>query len=430
MFLSPHAAWLGLAGLAAVIMAPSFFTVGIWAAVVVAILAADFLLAGSIRPLQVSREVPAVIREGEVGTSTLTVANPTGRQIRGVLRDAWVPSAGASGDRHLLNLPAGERRRVRTALLPTRRGLRTADRVTLRAAGPLRLAGRQESRNVPGEILVLPPFHSRRHLPSRLALLREMDGRSSVMTRGQGTEFDSLREYVIGDDVRSIDWRATARSSDVVVRTWRPERDRRVVVVLDTGRLAAVRLGTGTRLDAQIEATLLLAALAGHAGDRVDVIAVDTVVRERVSGSHGPALLNTLGAALAPLEPALGQTAWGIVAKTISSMLSRRALVVLVTALEPSSISTGLLDAATALTQRHTVLVASALDGSIEELTKDVHDAAAAHVAAAAERTLLERDAAAARLRQRGIEVVEAREDTFPETVADAYLALKRAGRL
>ena len=64
-----------------------------------------------------------------------------------------------------------------------------------------------------------------------------------VLIRGQGTEFDSLREYVVGDDVRSIDWRATARRADVVVRTWRPERDRRVVIVLDTGRTSAGRVG-------------------------------------------------------------------------------------------------------------------------------------------------------------------------------------------
>ena len=79
--------------------------------------------------------------------------------------------------------------------------------------------------------------------------------------RGQGTEFDSLREYVLGDDVRSIDWRATARRSDVVVRTWRPERDRQVVLVLDTGRTSAGRVGGAPRLESALDAALLLAAL-------------------------------------------------------------------------------------------------------------------------------------------------------------------------
>lgn len=430
MYVSAHSAWLGLAGLIAVVLVPSFTTVAVWAGVVLLLLALDILLAGPLRLIQIERDTSATIREGETGRSTLTFTNPSGRAFRGIVRDAWVPSAGASFERHPLDLPAGERRRVRTSLLPLRRGRRGADRITLRAAGPLKLAGRQESRAVPGEVLVLPPFRSRRHLASRLALLREMDGRSSVMTRGQGTEFDSLREYVIGDDVRSIDWRATARSADVVVRTWRPERDRRVVVVIDTGRHSAVRLGEGARLDTQIEATLLLAALAGHAGDRVDVLAVDTEIRARVTGTHGPKLMNALGIALSTVEPTLAETSWSTVSTAITSMLSRRALVVLVTAIEPSSITQGLLDAAAALARTHTVLVASSTDGAVEKLAADVADTDAAHVAAAAERTLLEREAGVARLVQRGIEVVQAPEDSFAPALADAYLALKRAGKL
>ncbi len=83
--------------------------------------------------------------------------------------------------------------------------------MTVRSIGPLGLWARQATLRAPGAIRVLPPFNSRRHLPSRLTRLRELDGRTAVMVRGQGTEFDSIREYVRGDDVRSIDWRATAR---------------------------------------------------------------------------------------------------------------------------------------------------------------------------------------------------------------------------
>src|SRR5690606_21312966 len=133
--------------------------------------------------------------------------------------------------------------------------------------GPLGLAARQATIAAPGRIRVLPPFNSRRHLPSRLARLRELDGRTSVMIRGQGSEFDSLREYVRGDDVRSIDWRATARRRDVVVRTWRPERDRRIIIVIDTGRTSAARIDDELRLDTAFESSLLLSALASRAGD-------------------------------------------------------------------------------------------------------------------------------------------------------------------
>ncbi|HHW83215.1 MAG TPA: DUF58 domain-containing protein, partial [Actinomycetales bacterium] len=305
-----------------------------------------------------------------------------------------------------------------------------ADLVTLRALGPLGLAGRQASVEVPGSLLVLPPFHARKHLPSRLALLREMDGRSSVMTRGQGTEFDSLREYVIGDDVRAIDWRATARAQDTMVRTWRPERDRRVFIVVDSGRLSAVRLGEETRLDAQLEATLLLAALASHAGDRVDVVAADTQVRARASGKTGPALMNALASDLAVVEPEIAETNWTLVATTVSQALAQRSLVVLLTSLDSSTLQGGLLRVARALAADHTVLLASASDGAEEELRATREDTAKVFVAAAAERALLERESAALRLKQRGVEVVEAPASELAVSVADAYLRLKRAGRL
>ena len=113
---------------------------------------------------------------------------------------------------------------------------------------------------VPGEISVLPPFRSRRHLPSRLARLREMDGRSSVQTRGGGTEFDSLRDYVRGDDVRSIDWRATARRADVDMAS--PVLDQllavdehraRLDLDLLAGRNAVEHVGEGLRAFPAVE---------------------------------------------------------------------------------------------------------------------------------------------------------------------------------
>ena len=174
----------------------------------------------------------------------LLIDNDGRRRFRGQIRDAWPPSAGAVPRTHTVKVLAAERSAtsIRRCGRP-RRGDQRAAAVTARSIGPLGLAGRQSSRPVPGQVRVLPPFLSRKHLPSRLAKLREIDGLLPTLIRGQGTEFDSLREYVVGDDVRSIDWRATARRADVMVRTWRPERDRRVVIVLDTGRTAAGRVG-------------------------------------------------------------------------------------------------------------------------------------------------------------------------------------------
>jgi len=446
MVITWRAVALAALGAVAVLLVPSALVVAAWAVLVVVVAALDASLAASPRQVGVRREVPPSVRLTEPASSVLTLTNLGPRRLRAVVRDAWPPSAlpplrpggavdapadlGRRTPRHSVDVPSGERRRVTTVLLPTRRGDLAAGAVTVRSLGPLRIAGRQASLPVPGRLRVLPEFASRRHLPSRLARLRELDGRAAVQVRGAGTEFDSLREYVIGDDVRSIDWRATARRADVVVRTWRPERDRRVLVVLDTSRTSAARVLDAPAIEASVEAALLLAALATRAGDRVELIAFDRRVRARVAGTSGARVLPAFADALAGVQPALLEADWpGIVAQ-VRDRLTQRALVVLLTTLEPAAVEQGLLDVAAQLTDRHTVVLASVADPEVDQLRRGRDDAEQVFDAAAAERTQLERAAVAQRLRQRGMEVLEALPDELAPRLADTYLALKAAGRL
>jgi uncharacterized protein (DUF58 family) len=390
----------------------------------------DLVLAGSVRPLVLSRSGDDAVRLGEVAQVDLLLANPTARTVRARVRDAWPPSAGAYSQRQTIVLPPRERRRLTTTLRPTRRGDRLAERVTVRSTGPLGLAARQGSHRVPWRLRVLPEFASRKHLPSKLARLHELDGRTLVMVRGQGSEFDSLREYVVGDDVRSIDWRASARAADVMVRTWRPERDRQVLLLLDTGRTSAGRVGDAPRLDAALDAALLLAALASKAGDRVDLLAFDRAVRARVAGTHASELLPRLVNAMAPLDSILWETDWaGAVAATLQQV-RRRALVVLFSPLEPAPIREGLLPVLPALVRRHRVVLASVADPRVSELAAGRGDAEAVYGAAAAARLGAERTQVRAELNRLGVTVVDADPQELPPALADCYLALKASGLL
>ncbi len=410
-----HTAWLGLAPV-------------LLALVLVAV---DVSLAGALRDVSLHRDGDRQVRLGESATVTLTVTNGGVRTLLAQVRDAWVPSAGASTAVHRVRLAHGETAALVTTLTPTRRGDRPAVRVTVRSLGPLGFAYRQANVDTPRWTLrVLPRFASRRFLPEKVARLRVLDGVTVIRGRGQGTEFDALREYVIGDDVRSIDWRASARRSDVVVRTWRPERDRRVVCVIDTGRTSAARVGDEPRLDASIDAALLLGALANRAGDRVDALAVDTAVRAAVDSGSSRTLLPRLVNALAPLEPALVETDFGLVAGEVLRRERKRALVVLFTALEPGALGEGLLPVLTPLTARHKVIVAAVHDPALAELTAQRGGVPAVYAAAAAHRTLAERDRVRLALSRRGVDVIDAPVDVFASRVADAYLALKAAGRL
>ncbi len=408
-------------------------------AVLAIAVAADVLLAANPSALQYSRLPNGPVRLGESVTLGLLIHNTGRRRLRGRVRDAWPPSARAEPASHAVDLSGGHTGRVDSHLRPIRRGDQHSAAVTARSIGPLGLAGRQKSRPVFGELRVLPPFLSRKHLPSRLARLRELDGLLPTLTRGQGTEFDSLREYVVGDDVRSIDWRATARRSDVVVRTWRPERDRRVMIVLDTGRTAAGRVGVDPtasdpsgwpRLDWSMDAALLLAALASRAGDTVDFLAHDRVTRAGVFGAARTELLGRLVEAMAPLSPALVESDSTAMVSAVIRRARRRALVVLLTDLNASALDEGLLPVLPLLSTTHQVIVAAVADPRVEQLAGGRSDAAEVYDAAAAERSRGDRSAIAMRLRRNGVEVVDAAPADLAPALADRYLAMKAAGRL
>ncbi|MEZ3156127.1 DUF58 domain-containing protein [Microbacterium sp. BWR-S6Y] len=407
---------------------PAWAAVGGWVLLAAAFLSVDVALAADPRRVEITRVLPERALRDEPVTGELRVRNLGSRLLRAVVRDAWQPTAGAPADRARVTVPPGERRGTPLPLLPRRRGELRSAFVVVRSLGPLGLAGRQAVIDAPGRLRVLPPFTSRRHLPSRLARLRELDGNTTLQVRGQGTEFDSLREYVRGDDVRSIDWRATARAGTTMLRTWRPERDRHVVIVIDTGRTAAARVGDGVRLDAAMEAALLLSVLAARAGDHVHLIMFDRVTRARVTRVDGTQLLPALVDAMTPVDPQLIDTDWDAAFAQVRGLSVRPALVVLLTAADDPEAARAFLAALPAVAARSRLLVATATDGPGAVPTH--RDAADVYAAAAIERA--RHDAARVRdaVVRAGGDAVSASADDLPPLVADRYLALKAAGRL
>ena len=425
---------------------PGLLCVGAFEAVLGTGIALDLAQCGRPQDLEFTRQGDTTARLGTQARVSMLIRNNGRRPMRGVLRDAWTPSAGNTSPgngstppradqvpqepRHELDLAPGAATRIDTDLTPTRRGDRRPDFVTVRSIGPFGLAGRQVSQEVPWRLRVLPPFHSRKHLPSRLMQLRETDGRSPVLVRGQGSEFDSLREYVIGDDVRSIDWRATARRNDVVVRTWRPERDRHVVIVLDTSRTSAGRVGDEPKLDSAMDAALLLTAVATRAGDRVDLLAYDDDLRTAVAGALPGRTLALFSDAMAVMEPALVELDGAGLSRHLLNRVRRRSLIVLLTSLDTASINEGLLPELRQLTRKHTVILASVADPRIAELATARGSANAVFSAASAELSLSVRRRTADELSRIGVEVVDAVPVDFAPALADRYLALKAQGRL
>ena len=332
-------------------------------------------------------------------------------------------------------------------------------RLSLRSALPMRVDVRdawppsahptpysQASIAAPLTLTALPPFRAKRLLPSRLARLHELEGTTATILRGPGTEFDSLREYVRGDDPRDIDWRASARSKDLVVRTWRPERDRHVMIVVDTGRSGAmllgeaqekdlgdkdlVELGVAPRLDAEIEAALLLGVLADRAGDQVHLLALDRSIHEDLAQARGGNLISEAAQAFSRVQPSLLPLDWQMVVSSVEKRMHHPGLVVLLTEIPPAATDADFSEAIAALSKRHRVVVAGARDPELGRMERDWSDAASAFTAAAASATIRDLDAGANDSRALGAYVVDCDAGFLPARLADTYIALKKAGKL
>ncbi|MCS6711017.1 DUF58 domain-containing protein [Brachybacterium sp. EF45031] len=428
--LTPRVLLVALLGIPLLLIAPHWATVLVCTVALLTVLLIDVLAAGSPRRLRVTRESPSTTRLGTTGAGRLLLTNPMERTVRLQVRDPWNPTAGLSDQRSRPVVPPGERRAVPQSFTPVRRGRHTSPGPTIALTGPMGLTRRVADLPVPGAFLALHAFPARRHLPARLRRLREIEGLAAVHHRGPGTEFDSLKEFVDGDDVRSIDWRATARGRTVVVRTWRPERDRRILLVLDTSRTAAARIGDAPRLDAAIDAALLLTALAAAAGDRVDVLCADRIPHASVEGSPARTVLHDVITTVSPVQAALVETDWEMIAAQVHRRTRRGDLVVLLAPVEAAEAGSGMLPVVARIAADHPLVVASVEDPSLAELAAERGDVRAAYRAAAAAASRVERGHAAQGLERAGAVVVDAGPEDLPQRLADQYLALKAAGRL
>lgn len=430
MFISFRFVLLAILGFIPMVLWPGYGTVFGLLGVLALILGIELALTPSPRKVSIRRSENKNVRLEEPLEVWVEVTNHAQRAMRGSVRDGWQPSAHDPQPVHTLDVGAGSTQRFTSVLAPTRRGTVRTRKLTVRTSGPLRLGGRQYTHTSNGEVTVVPPFRSRRHLPSRINQLREIEGRSAVHMPGAGHEFDSLREYVRGDDVRTIDWRASARSDELIVRTYRPERDRRVVVVLDSSRASAVRVGDETRFDAGIEAALFMSALANAGGDRVDLVTLDQTIRARSSSEEKGQLLHRISTALAKVFPRLLAADWSVLPPEISNITRQRAFIVLVTPLDSAAIEEGLIPILPVLTKRHVVLIAAVSDPELNAMARNRQSSDEAFIAASAEAQKLRNRNMVQLLNRYGAEVIEAEPDELPMAVGDMYLRLKAAGRL
>lgn len=436
---------MALTGRAALLAALGSLPVGIWEPGWTGILAVnaplavacacDFALAAPVRRLGLTRSGDTSVRLGDTADVALTITNPSRRPLRAHLRDAWPPSSWQPGtettaSRHRLTIPAGERRRVTTRLRPTRRGDRQADRVTIRSYGPLGLFSRQGTHRAPWTVRVLPPSPA-----------------ASTCPQNWPASANWMAAPVCSPAARAPS--STASASTSPATTPAPSTGVPQPASPRSPYAPGAPNATATSSWSSTPAVPRQAAWATHPAsmppwtrpsssqpsppapsDRVDLLAYDRKVRALVQGRTAGDVLPSLVNAMATLEPELVETdARGLTATALRTS-PRRSLIVLLTTLDTAPIEDGLLPVLSQLTQRHTVLLASVADPHITEMAKARGNTDAVYEAAAAAQAQSERHRTAEQLRRHGVTVVDATPDDLAPALADAYLALKAAGRL
>jgi uncharacterized protein (DUF58 family) len=308
-----------------------------------------------------------------------------------------------------------------------RRGMARFDRLWLRWTGPLGLVWHQRVVDTPNAFPILPdlrPVH--RHGP---ALFRRhiADGMTMEVTRGEGSDFDSLVEYWPGMDRRSIDWKHSARNTKLLAKRYHSERNNQIVFLVDCGRQMCEPVGGIPRVDRLVAAMLLTGWLALKVGDRVAMHAFDSrprIASGLVSGGRAFAELQRVAARI---DYSGEETNYTYALASIAARLSRRSVVILFTEFTDEISASFLLAGLRQMVEKHVVLVVVLRDEELESLADrrptDSDDVTRAITASA---LLDERQLVLTGLRHLGAQVIEADHDGVSERLAQAYVDLKR----
>ncbi|HEX8743634.1 MAG TPA: DUF58 domain-containing protein [Thermoleophilaceae bacterium] len=313
-------------------------------------------------------------------------------------------------------------------LTPLRRGRHPLPAPALRAVGPLGLGAWYHRPGEDGELVVYPDLPSARRIALAVARGRFLEGgQRGRGPLGLGTDFESIRDYLPDDDVRQVNWRATARMGRPMSNQYRVDRDRELMCLVDCGRLMAAPLGELTRLDATIDAVTALALVADELGDRIGAVAFDSEVRhhQRPRRDGGRAVVR----ALFDVEPAAVESDYEL-AFRIAEGAKRSFVLVLTDLLEPSA-AQSLVEAVPVLTRRHEVVVASVADPDLASaIATPPRRELDVYAAAAAVDVLDARAEAVTLVRRAGASVIESPPGALGAACVRAYLRAKARARL
>ncbi len=310
---------------------------------------------------------------------------------------------------------------------PGNRGDRKAGKVFLRYQSAFQMAERWAVADLAQTVRVYPNFEHARKSAVYLARSRQIELQMRLMRlRGMGSDFETLREYRDGDELRNVCWTASARRGKLVSKTYRVERSQAVWIVLDCGRLMRARTGGFSKLDRAVDAALCLSQLALYSGDRVGLLAYGRSVNQRVAPGRGATQMRHLVEQLALVNEEIPEADHIRAAANLLTLQKQRGLIIWITDLAESSMTPEVIDAAGQMLSRHLLLFAVIAQPELKVKARHTPSTAQdMYQVVAAQEMVYRRELLLGRLRERGALCMEVEPSRISAAILNQYLFVK-----
>ncbi|MBX7222888.1 MAG: DUF58 domain-containing protein [Blastocatellia bacterium] len=392
----------------------------------------DYLLTEDPKKLQVKRLCEGRFSIGTENSVTLSVLNNLKRTVSLQLKDEYPPALEATGREARLTVRPRQRKSHTYTVFADARGDYRFGDIAVRYGGPLGLIWRQVTIPAAEVVKVYPNIQEAKK--NELFAQRNRDlrmGQRRIRHKGQGREFESLREFVTGDEIRHISWSATARRGKLVTRQYQVERSQNIVVMLDCGRLMTSRIDKLTKLDHAINAALSIAYVATAGGDNFGLLTFCRRVETYLPPKHGHGQLNAVLEALYNVHAELIEPSYARAFSYLNTNCRKRALVIILTDLVDRDASAELLAHTSTLLPRHLPLIVTIGDKDLRGLVQQI-PATAQEVfeQSVAEELIHQRESALGRIIQLGGLVLDVPTGKLSIELVNKYLEVKERGLL
>jgi uncharacterized protein (DUF58 family) len=383
--------------------------------------------------LMISREFSSRFAMGAETEVRIHIQNASNRSVSLKVKDEYPPQMSLSGMREgRVDVDAQTSATLIYGVKPPRRGRFEFGQTALRFRSRFRLVWCQTKVVEPMTVKVYPNMRR-----AREAELKALGARSVVSShrktswRGEGREFESMRDYVRGDELRHISWTATARRGKLTTRQYQIERDQTILIALDAGRLRTARIEQETKLDSAVHATLALLSAAARAGDNAGLVVFGRRIKSYLPPSRGRDHIEAALEALYAVEPEMIEPSYANAFEFIAMNSKRRSLVVLLTDLVDEEGSKELLTSLHLLRPRHLPLVVTIADRDLKAVVRQVPGSVRElFTQSVSEEIIHHREAALRLVESIGGLALDVTAAALAPTLLETYLRVKERGLL